>query len=359
MWLLSWMCLSCGEELHWGQGMFPWVGGPDLALPKLLWNHQLCWVGLGWPALLGSPVAAQAGCKDGKMGKMRKNGKSSSSNAFCQAWQHNSSHRAAWGVSAAWLVPAPAAVCLYSALVWAQGWSLSFPLSLSDTDECMFNNGGCQHVCVNTVGSYECLCKEGFFLSDNQHTCIHRSEGTPAPGHQLCWEGQALNHLQKCFQADVFKAEKALEGLTGFERSTVSGCSAWLWRCCIPSSSLIPAVLCLLEAVLLYSQSPWCSVVQLSCVLIQGEAANGSSGHFHWPLLQGSTCTAFRYLSIACTVFRFQLGDLWFVSPKGIQISCFVLSETFVKGPLRDQSLGYLIRHQMEQNYFGCPQGML
>lgn len=51
-------------------------------------------------------------------------------------------------------------------------------LSLSDTDECMFNNGGCQHVCVNTVGSYECRCKEGFFLSDNQHTCIHRSEGT-------------------------------------------------------------------------------------------------------------------------------------------------------------------------------------
>ncbi|NXT99125.1 SCUB2 protein, partial [Buphagus erythrorhynchus] len=45
-----------------------------------------------------------------------------------------------------------------------------------DTDECMFNNGGCQHLCVNTVGSYECLCKEGFFLSDNQHTCIHRSE---------------------------------------------------------------------------------------------------------------------------------------------------------------------------------------
>lgn len=46
-----------------------------------------------------------------------------------------------------------------------------------DVDECKFNNGGCQHTCVNTMGSYECRCKEGFFLSDNQHTCIHRSVG--------------------------------------------------------------------------------------------------------------------------------------------------------------------------------------
>ncbi|XP_020857659.1 signal peptide, CUB and EGF-like domain-containing protein 2 isoform X2 [Phascolarctos cinereus] len=45
-----------------------------------------------------------------------------------------------------------------------------------DVDECLFSNGGCQHTCVNTVGSYECQCKEGLFLSDNQHTCIHRAE---------------------------------------------------------------------------------------------------------------------------------------------------------------------------------------
>ncbi|KAL0629373.1 Signal peptide, CUB and EGF-like domain-containing protein 2 [Plecturocebus cupreus] len=52
---------------------------------------------------------------------------------------------------------------------------------ISDVDECLENNGGCQHTCVNVMGSYECCCKEGFFLSDNQHTCIHRSEGTSAP----------------------------------------------------------------------------------------------------------------------------------------------------------------------------------
>lgn len=56
--------------------------------------------------------------------------------------------------------------------------SLSLYLSIqTDVDECLDNNGGCQQVCVNTMGSYECMCTEGFFLSDNQHTCIHRSDG--------------------------------------------------------------------------------------------------------------------------------------------------------------------------------------
>ena len=46
-------------------------------------------------------------------------------------------------------------------------------------DECAEGNGGCQQSCVNMMGSYECHCREGFFLSDNQHTCIHRSNGEP------------------------------------------------------------------------------------------------------------------------------------------------------------------------------------
>jgi len=41
-----------------------------------------------------------------------------------------------------------------------------------DNDECATNNGGCQHVCSNTVGSYQCSCHNGFILHENKHDCI-------------------------------------------------------------------------------------------------------------------------------------------------------------------------------------------
>ncbi|CAG5867410.1 unnamed protein product [Menidia menidia] len=41
----------------------------------------------------------------------------------------------------------------------------------SDIDECSKANGGCQHECVNTFGSYSCQCRSGFMLHDNKHDC--------------------------------------------------------------------------------------------------------------------------------------------------------------------------------------------
>lgn len=59
-------------------------------------------------------------------------------------------------------------------------------LPCTDVDECAEGNGGCQQSCVNMMGSYECHCREGFFLSDNQHTCIQRPEGQPLAGAEPC-----------------------------------------------------------------------------------------------------------------------------------------------------------------------------
>ena len=43
--------------------------------------------------------------------------------------------------------------------------------SESDIDECADSNGGCQHNCTNTIGSYHCYCAVGHALNDDYHSC--------------------------------------------------------------------------------------------------------------------------------------------------------------------------------------------
>ena len=40
-----------------------------------------------------------------------------------------------------------------------------------DVNECSDSNGGCQHNCTNTIGSYYCSCAAGYSLDDNDHRC--------------------------------------------------------------------------------------------------------------------------------------------------------------------------------------------
>uniref|UniRef100_A0A8C3QS40 Multiple EGF-like-domains 6 n=1 Tax=Cyanoderma ruficeps TaxID=181631 RepID=A0A8C3QS40_9PASS len=42
----------------------------------------------------------------------------------------------------------------------------------ADVDECQVHNGGCQHRCVNTLGSYYCECRPGFRLHTDGRTCL-------------------------------------------------------------------------------------------------------------------------------------------------------------------------------------------
>ncbi|XP_036324703.1 dorsal-ventral patterning protein tolloid [Rhagoletis pomonella] len=42
---------------------------------------------------------------------------------------------------------------------------------LIDLDECSINNGGCQHHCLNTFGSYKCSCRNGYTIDENRHNC--------------------------------------------------------------------------------------------------------------------------------------------------------------------------------------------
>ena len=40
-----------------------------------------------------------------------------------------------------------------------------------DINECGKGNGGCSHMCNNTIGSYQCFCEDGYELEADQHLC--------------------------------------------------------------------------------------------------------------------------------------------------------------------------------------------
>ena len=43
-----------------------------------------------------------------------------------------------------------------------------------DIDECDDDNGGCDHVCTNTAGSYECSCNSGYSLDLDNKGCSRK-----------------------------------------------------------------------------------------------------------------------------------------------------------------------------------------
>ena len=44
-----------------------------------------------------------------------------------------------------------------------------------DIDECTTDNGGCEHNCSNTEGSYYCYCQSGYSLMIDGRNCTGRT----------------------------------------------------------------------------------------------------------------------------------------------------------------------------------------
>ena len=44
-------------------------------------------------------------------------------------------------------------------------------LNFADINECASNNGGCQHNCRNTAGSFDCSCRSGYTLASDGKSC--------------------------------------------------------------------------------------------------------------------------------------------------------------------------------------------
>ena len=60
-------------------------------------------------------------------------------------------------------------------IMWRNSPGINFQF-YTDIDECSVNSGGCEHTCVNTVGSFRCMCDEGYTLSGDERTCADIDE---------------------------------------------------------------------------------------------------------------------------------------------------------------------------------------
>lgn len=47
----------------------------------------------------------------------------------------------------------------------------SIGIRFADKDECAFNNGDCEHVCVNSYLSHSCHCRGGYTIASDNRNC--------------------------------------------------------------------------------------------------------------------------------------------------------------------------------------------
>lgn len=59
-------------------------------------------------------------------------------------------------------------------------------LNFLDIDECSNNNGGCEKICTNILGSYYCDCPEGLRIGDDLKSCEDINECRLRNGHGPC-----------------------------------------------------------------------------------------------------------------------------------------------------------------------------
>lgn len=63
---------------------------------------------------------------------------------------------------------------------------------VTDIDECQSNNGGCDHFCKNTVGSFDCSCRKGFKLLTDEKSCQGMCTGEAVEQISVAWTSTVM-----------------------------------------------------------------------------------------------------------------------------------------------------------------------
>jgi len=54
------------------------------------------------------------------------------------------------------------------------------------------SNGGCQHICKNGLGSYQCFCRNGYSLGTDKHNCESINKAT-----ELAYQNSGVGSCSK------------------------------------------------------------------------------------------------------------------------------------------------------------------
>ncbi|XP_078656045.1 uncharacterized protein LOC144902462 [Branchiostoma floridae x Branchiostoma belcheri] len=87
-----------------------------------------------------------------------------------------------------------------------------------DINECNRYNGGCEHVCVNTDGSYRCDCRDGYQLSGSMD-CVDINECASSP----CRNGGTCRNLVPWYRCDCAPGWKGVNCETDVDECVING----------------------------------------------------------------------------------------------------------------------------------------
>ncbi|XP_076086426.1 uncharacterized protein LOC143057079 [Mytilus galloprovincialis] len=80
-----------------------------------------------------------------------------------------------------------------------------------DINECLVSKGGCSQICRNSIGSYQCYCKNGYYLGSDRKTCLDINECLDTTclnnGSCLNYAGSYACQCNQGFSGDVCQAD--------------------------------------------------------------------------------------------------------------------------------------------------------